>query len=170
MGAPTSTPGRNLSNWLVRLGSLLFGREGGGLVFEPPLGMDAVGPRFRHAVDDEAARAAVLGGHAAARDVDLLDVELREVLVEVAEERVGDVDAVVEERVVLAAAAGVEPSELFSATPGASWKVPVNVRASGSFSIVLRVVTTEMSVDLVSTSGAAAVTVTVSAVVARRTG
>ena len=41
---------------------------------------------------------------------------------------------------------------------------------SGSFSIVLRVVTTETSLDLVSTSGAAAMTVTVSAVVARRTG
>ena len=57
-----------------------------------------------------------------------------------------------------------------SAMPGASWKVPLKVRASGSFSIVLRVVTTETSLDLVSTSGAAAMTVTTSAVVARRTG
>ena len=69
--------------------------------------MQVVRAGLGHAVDDEAARAAVLREDAAARDVDLLDVELGEILVEVAEERVRDVDAVVEVRVVLAAAAGV---------------------------------------------------------------
>src|SRR5262249_4720278 len=60
--------------------------------------------------------------------------------------------------------------ELFSATPGASWNVPVKVRVSGSFSIVSFGVTTVISDAFVSTSGSAAVTSTDSRAVARRTG
>src|SRR5262245_29950621 len=87
---------------------LAVGFEYVGLVLDPRLAVDVVGSRLRDAVDDEAAGAAVLGLDAAAREADLLDVELGEVLVDVAEERVRDVDAVVEERIVLAAAARVD--------------------------------------------------------------
>ncbi len=88
--------------------ALAAGLEGRGRVIETRLAVEDVGARLRDAVDDEAARPAVLGRDAAALDVDFLDVELGEILVEVAEERVRDVDAVVEERVVLAPSAGVD--------------------------------------------------------------
>ena len=70
--------------------------------------MEVVGSGARHAVDQEPAGAPELRGDAAARNVDLLDVELGEILVRVAEERVRHVHAVVEERVVLPAAARVD--------------------------------------------------------------
>src|SRR5213593_2652156 len=64
-----------------------------------------------------------------------------------------------------------EPVEaLFSATPGASWKVPAKVRPRGSFDIVSLGVTTDIWEDLVSTSGSSAVTSTDSLAVARTTG
>src|SRR5262245_20163501 len=57
-----------------------------------------------------------------------------------------------------------------SATPGASWNVPEKVRFRGSFSSCGRLVTFDTSLALVSTRGVAAVTVTSSVAVARRTG
>ena len=87
---------------------LAVGLEAGRLIVEPRLAVDEVRARLGHAVDDEPAGAAVLRRDARARDVDLLDVELGEVLVEVAEEGVRHVDAVVEESVVLAPAGRVD--------------------------------------------------------------
>ena len=105
---PSPAPGRNFSKWRSERGVLAVGRKAVGLILDPRLAVEVVGPRAGHAVDEEAAGPAELGGDAAARDVDLLDVELGEVLVGVAEEGVRHVDAVIEERVVLAAAAGVD--------------------------------------------------------------
>ena len=90
------------------VGVLAVGLEAGRLVVEPRFAVDDVRARLGHAVDDESAGAAVLRRDARAGDVDLLDVELREILVEVAEERVRHVDAVVEEGVVLASARRVD--------------------------------------------------------------
>ncbi len=94
---------------LLGVGRILaVGLEGGRLVFDARLSVEVVRSGLRDAVDDEASGAAVFGRHATAREADFLDVELGEVLVGVAEKRVRDVDAVVEERVVLAAATGVD--------------------------------------------------------------
>ena len=78
-------------------------------VLHASLAMEAVRARLGHPVDDEAAGPAVFGGDSRAGDVDLRDVELREILKEVGEERVRHVHAVVEKLVVLPAAARVEP-------------------------------------------------------------
>ena len=156
--------------------ALAAGLEARGRVVEARLAVEDVGARLRDAVDDEAARPAVLGRDAAALDVDLLDVELGEVLVEIAEERVRDVDAVVEERVVLAPSAGVDADvrvgDLDAAVDDARRELerPGEGPLQRQLLEGLRLVTCEISEDFVSTSGVAAVTVTSSATVARSTG
>src|SRR5215831_1888222 len=82
--------------------------EGGRLVLEAELSMEVIRTRLGHPVHHEAAGPPILGRDSRARDVDLLDVEFREVLIEVAEEGIRDVDAVVEVGVVLTAASRVD--------------------------------------------------------------
>ena len=68
--------------------------------------MQIVSAGLRDSVDNEAAGPPVFGRDAAAGDVNFLDVELREVLIQVAEEWVRDIDAIIEECVVLPEPAG----------------------------------------------------------------